>query len=141
MNLTPDERTVLLIAAKGAPMMPIGRWKVPTLALVEKGFMKPHKHAGDPTGYFNHYITPAGQLAAEELDRDDDQALADMINHSRGLAKAQHKAAASAEQIAVQLVDLAELSSKATGDSKTEALRNWARIILERALEMMNRGS
>ena len=137
MNLTPDETTVLLIAAKGEPMMPIGRWAAPTKALVAKGLLKPHKHEGDPTGHFNNYITPAGTAAVADLDKQEDQALVDVINLSRGITHAQNKAAANAEAIAVQLVDLAELSSKATGDAKVEALRNWARVILERALEVM----
>ena len=37
----------------------------------------------------------------------------------------------------MQLVDLSEASSKVTGDDKIEALRNWAKVILERALEIM----
>lgn len=137
MNLTPDETTILLIAAKGEPMMPIGRWAEPTKSLIAKGLLKPHKHAGDPTGHFNNYITPQGTAAVEDLDKQEDQALADVINLSRGVTHAQNKAAASAEQIAVQLVDLTELSVRVTGDAKIEALRNWARVILERALEMM----
>jgi len=137
MNITPDETTVLLIAAKGEPMMPIGRWAEPTKALIAKGLLVARGHPGDPTGHFNNYITPAGMAAAEDLDKQEDQALADVINLSRGVTHAQNKAAASAEQIAVQLVDLAELSSKTIGDAKIEALRNWARVILERALEMM----
>lgn len=136
-DLTPDEATVLLIAAKGEPMMPIGRWSEPTKSLIARGLLKPHKHAGDPTGHFNNYITPAGQLAAADLDKVEDQALADLINLSRGVTHVQHKAAAHAEQITVALVDLATMSSAATGDDKVTALRNWARVILERALEMM----
>jgi hypothetical protein len=137
VDLTPDETTVLLIAAKGEPMMPIGRWSEPTKSLVAKGLLKPRKHEGDPTGHFNNYITFAGQKVAADLDKQEDQALADVINLSRGITHTQNKAAAHAEQIVVQLADLATMSSQVTGDDKVTALRNWARVILERALGMM----
>lgn len=136
-DLTPDEKTVLLIAAQGEPMIPIGRWKVPTESLVKKGFMKPHPHPGDPTGHFNHRITPAGQAAVEDAEKEDDELLRQLITNSNVIGHEQKKARAQAEQIAVQMVDLAEASSAVTGDNKVEALRQWARVILERALEVM----
>lgn len=136
-DLTPDEKTVLLIAAQGEPMMPIGRWKAPTESLVKKGFMKPRPHPGDPTGHFNHHITPIGQLAVYETEKEDDRELRSLITHSTVIGHEQKKARAHAEQIAVQLVDLAEASSAVTGDNKVEVLRQWARVILERALEIM----
>jgi hypothetical protein len=136
-DLSADELTVLLIAAKGEPMMPIARWKGPTESLIAKGFLKPRGHPGDPTGYFNNVITPEGMAEAGRQDTIYDQQLGEMITSSRVIAHEQKKARANAEAIAVQLVDLAEMSSRATGDDKVEALRNWARVILERALEMM----
>ena len=136
-ELTPDEKTVLLIAAEGAPMAPIGRWEAPTKSLIEKGFMKPRPHPGDPTGHFNQHITVKGQAALKAAELQDDQAYADLINASRDVTRIQHKAAAHAEKIAVDLVDLTRLSSQVTGDTQVVALRNWAKLILERALEML----
>lgn len=136
-DLTPDEKTVLLIAAQGEPMMPIGRWKAPTESLVAKGFMKPHPHPGDPTGYFNQRITPEGMRAVEAAEKEDDEDLRSLITRSNVIGHEQKKARAAAEQIAVQMVDLAEASASVTGDSKQESLRQWARVILERALEVM----
>lgn len=136
-DLTPDEKTVLLIAAQGEPMMPIGRWKAPTESLVKKGFMKPRTHPGDPTGHFNHYITIVGMRAIKDAEKADDEALRSLITKSNVIGHEQKKARANVEQIAVQLVDLAEASSAVTGNNKVEALRQWARVILERALEIM----
>lgn len=136
-DLTPDEKTVLLIAAKGKPMIPIGRWKEPTLTLAQKGYMKPHAHPGDPTGHFNHHITPAGMAAVEEVEKEDDALLGQLITASTAAGHEQKKARAAAEQIAVQMVDLAEMSSKVTGDSKRDALAQWAKVIGQRALEMI----
>lgn len=136
-DLSADELTVLLIAAKGEPMIPIGRWKAPMESLVRRGYIAPHPHSGDPTGHFNHHITPQGQAAADGEETAYDQQLGDLITRSNVIGHAQNKARADAEAIAVQLVNLAEASSKVTGDDKVEALRNWARMILERALEIM----
>lgn len=133
-DLSQDELTVLLIAAKGEPMIPIGRWKAPTESLIRRGYIKPHGHPGDPTGHFNNYITAEGQLAAE---RADDDSIRQMITVSTSITHEQKKARAAAEQIAVQLVDLAEASSKITGDDRVAALEKWSRQILTRALEMM----
>lgn len=133
-DLSQDELTVLLIAAKGEPMIPIGRWKPAVEKLIARGYMKPLSHSGDPTGHFNNYITPEGQLVVE---RADDDSFREMLTVSTSITHEQRKARAAAEQIAVQLVDLAEASHKVTGDDRVAALEKWSRQILTRALEMM----
>lgn len=137
INLTPDEKTVLLIAHAGGPMAPIGRWKEPTESLHAKGFLKPHRHPGDPTGYFNMHITDAGKDAAVELDREDDAALAQMLTLATRTGHIQRKCASHAEQIAVQMVDLIELSVQATGGSKLDEAKRWGEVIGKRVLEML----
>lgn len=136
-DLTPDEKTVLLIAHAGGPMASIGRWKEPTMSLAAKGFLKPHPHPGDPTGYFNHHITPAGEAAATECDREDDALLGQLIESSGKVARTQQKCRAHAEQIAVQMVDLIELSIQATGASKLDTAKQWSEVIGRRVLEML----
>ena len=133
-DLSQDELTVLMIAATGESMMPIGRWEAPAKSLVAKGFLKAHPHAGDPTGHFNLHITPEGVAAAEQGE---DDSYKQVLNVGATIQHEQTKARAHAEQIAVQLVDLAEASSKITGDTKVDALRRWSEIVLTRALEMM----
>lgn len=137
LSLTEDEKTVLLIAHAGGPMAPIGRWKEPTLSLAAKGFLKPHCHPGDPDGYFNHHITDAGKDAAVELDREDDAALGQMLEFTSKAGNIQRKCAAHAEQIAVQMVDLVELSVQTTGGSKLDAAKRWGEVIGKRVLEML----
>lgn len=136
-DLSPDEKTVLLIAHAGEPMMPIGRWKEPMLSLVAKGFLRPHPHPGDPTGHFNHRITDAGKDAAVDLDRENDAALGQMIELSSKVGHIQRKCAAHAEQIAVQMVDLIELSITVTGSSKADTAKQWGEVISKRVLEML----
>ena len=67
----------------------------------------------------------------------DDEALRDMITGSNAIGHSQSKIRATAEQIAVQLVDLVEASIKVTGEPKQTSLENWAGVILKRALEMV----
>ena len=136
-DLSSDELTVLLIAAKGEPMMPIGRWRAPAESLVRRKYLIPRPHAGDPEGFFNLHITATGQKAAEQCDREDDEALRDMVMLSQSAMHSHKQIRANAEQIAVQLVDLAQASNQVTGDPPVEALEKWTRLILKRALEMM----
>lgn len=136
-NLTDDEKTVLLIAHAGGPMAPIGRWKEPTESLVAKGLLKPRPHLGDPDGYFNMHITEAGKNAAIELDREDDIALGRLLEAASTTGHIQRKCAAHAEQIAVQMVDLVELSMQATSGSKLDEAKRWGEVIGNRVKEML----
>lgn len=126
-DLSFDEITLLLIAAQDQSMMPIGCWEVPLKSLVDRGYLK----SLDP---FNHVITAAGRAAAKQAE---DDSLRAMINVNNTIVQGQKETESQAEQIAVQLVDLAETSNRITGDDKIEALHRWARVILERALEIM----
>lgn len=136
-DITPDEKTVLLIAQAGGPMAPIGRWKAPTESLVTKGFLKPRPHSGDPTGYFNMHITNAGSVAAIEMDKEDDAALGRLLETASAAGHIQRKCASHAEQIAVQMVDLVELSVQATGELKLDEAKRWGEVIGKRVLEML----
>jgi hypothetical protein len=131
-DLSEDELTVLLIAAEGEPMIPIGRWEGPTKSLLARGYLKAHGHAGDPTGHFNNRITPAGKKAAEEAENANLRAVIGVNNE---LVHQKETMRQMAEQIVVQLVDLAEASMKVTGDNRDRALRNWSKVILAKAME------
>jgi len=136
-DLSQDEITVLLIAAEGEPMMPIGRWRAPAESLIAKGLLQPRPHVGDPAGFFNLHITAAGKAQAAQTESDFDGQMRTLIDVNNQIHHAKTQARAAAEQIAVQLVDLTELSVKVTGDDKIKALREWSKVILTRALEMM----
>src|ERR1700677_4325505 len=114
MQLSDDEYTVLTIAAQGEPMMPIGRWKPAAESLVVKGLLKGTPSPQDPSGMFNLRITPAGTAASQEAETAMDALFGQIITGSNQIGHLQKKAGASAEQIAVQLVDLASLSEQAT---------------------------
>ena len=126
-DLSQDELTVLMIAAEGESMMPIGRWEAPVESLIHKGFLK-------RVDKFNNYITDAGRKAAEQTENANFKAVIDTRNQ---IVQAQEKAKARAEELAVLLAELAHFSSTASGDMPMTALRNWGKIILERAKELL----
>ena len=151
-DLSTDEQTVLLIAARGERLMPIGRWAAPVNSLVEKGLLVRERHAGDPTGHFNNVISPAGRTAADALDSEFDHVLSDLASPRQALASKQASQAemtvaaqkhtrdkfrAQAEYIAGSLVELARESVAATGEDVSVALKNWTKAIVKRAREMV----
>ena len=127
-DLTQDELTVLMIAAEGESMMPIGRWEDPVNNLVAKGYLKRNDK-------FNNYITTEGRKA---LNRDQIETTKARIETTNQIVDGREKARRLAEKIAGQLVELANLSNKVTGDNQIEALERWSRLILARALELLN---
>ena len=126
-ELTQDELTVLLIASQGESMMPIGRWQAPVESLLKRGYL----HANDR---FNNVITPEGRAAAELTERSHMHAVADV---NIEIQVAQARARQMAQGIATQLVELSQISSKVTAEAPKKALERWSRIILTRALEML----
>lgn len=122
-DLTQDELAVLLIAAEGESMMPIGRWEAPVASLVAKGYL----HANDK---FNNVITEAGRKACGKAEDDNVRAL---LTTSRAIVEGRQKSIARAEELAILLAELATYSSPITGDDKVKSLREWAKVILERA--------
>ena len=126
-ELTQDELTVLLIAAGGESMMPIGRWASPVESLVRRGYL----HANDR---FNNVITPEGRAAAELTQASNERAVGAVNNE---IQVAQARARQMAQGIATQLVELSQISSKVTAEAPKKALERWSRIILTRALELL----
>ena len=132
-NFTTDEQTVLLIAARGERLIPIGRWKEPVESLTKRGFLVRERHAGDPTGHFNNVISPAGRAAVEELDTAYDEVAA----VSQSIGNAHVRLRADAERIAAMMAALARESVAVTGETEVISLRNWTKVIVKRALEMV----
>jgi hypothetical protein len=126
-DLTQDELTVLMIAAEGQSMMPIGRWEAPVESLVKRGLLR-------RADKFNNYITPAGRKAADAKDNANIEAV---INARNEITYAQEKAAERARDIAALLTELAIYSAAVTGEEKLVALKRWARVILEEAKEKL----
>jgi len=129
--LSDDEFTVLMIAAGGESMIPIGRWERPVKALAERGLLNRLNEA-------NYVITEAGRLAVRERDRQDDKLLADVINKRNAVVRAQEDAAKVAEKIAKELALLVKLSCSVTGDSPHFALDQWSKVIFDRAKELID---
>jgi len=111
--ITDDEMAVLLIAAQGEYMIPIGRWESPTKSLAEKGLLRKIDDV-------NYVITSAGADAAEKHDKADFQALFDASNKLHN-ASAQYQQ--SCREAAKHLVVAAKAAAIVTGVSPVEALK------------------
>ena len=128
-DLTQDELTVLLIAAEGQSMAPIGRWEAPTNSLVAKGYLK-------SLDKFNNVITPAGLVACNKADDDNARAL---ITANNAVVEGRQRAAARAQELAVLLVELATYSSGITGEGRLSSLVKWIEEIRKQALELLKK--
>lgn len=126
-ELTDDEFTVLSIANGGESMIAMGRWMQPIEHLVELGLMRSVNKA-------NNYITDQGRVALERHEKVVDDGFANALiagHNARVISKN------FAEEAAQKLAEAARVAAKATGDSLESAARNWSKVILERALELL----
>lgn len=130
--LTDDEATVLEIASKASIIAAIGRWEEPARSLLKRGFLRDMSGDG-----FNCSITPAGIAARDGKQAEDDRALGKTIDRMRDMAIAQKSIQEMVEQCAQVLVKIAEASAVVTGDSKVDAADNWAKVIRNRARELL----
>ena len=74
--MTFDEFTILLLAAEGESLAPIGRWKQPILDLAERGLMRKDDEV-------NYVITQDGRRACDEQNAADERALSDVLARSQ----------------------------------------------------------
>lgn len=130
-DLTDDEFTILMIAAQGEYLAPIGRWQEPILSAASRGLLKKLNDV-------NYVITDAGKQAIKERDQQDDQALRGAY---LGVAKKMDTAAttqASIQEFIRQAADLlaqaARASSLVTGDAPAVSAQRWGEVIVQEAL-------
>lgn len=122
-DLTDDEFSVLLIAARGESMMPIGRWEKPVEDLVAKGYLfRANLH--------NNTITPKGRVALEKRENVDARTLIEASTTANTLRVV-------ADGLALALANLARESTRVTGDAPMDAARKWSETILNRALQLL----
>lgn len=127
-DLSNDERTVLMICAKGEAIAAIGRWEQPVNHLVELGYLE----RGDK---FNNFITEAGRTASKQSEdaADDDLAKTIISRHNAGVSYRK-----SGEEITHKLVELTREAAKATGDEPLVALQKCVTAIRDRAIEILD---
>jgi hypothetical protein len=133
MTITDDEFSVLMIAAQGEYMLPIGRWKPSIESLTQKGLMCCQHINGGP----QYTITRAGKAAINEREQTETESFSAA---SARVAKAQKAARELVEETAKLLVETAKVSSTLTGDTPETSARKWSPLILERALDILNGG-
>jgi hypothetical protein len=126
-TLSDDEYTVLLIAAEGESMAPIGRWQAPVEHLVQLGYL----HALDR---HNNVITTEGRKAIGRREAIDNDALR---GAAQAVTVAQSDARMCAEEAAQALVRAAQASVTVTGDGLPTAVQAWSQQVLRRAMELV----
>jgi hypothetical protein len=133
-DLSADELTVLMIAARGESMMSIGRWKAPTESLIARGYLRPRPSNGDPEGHHNAVITDEGRAVCKV---EEDAPFKALIETGSKIGATQKGIRDFAEQAAQLLAQAARASNKVTGDAPEYAAEQWSGIILRRALEIL----
>lgn len=126
-TLSDDEYTVLLIAAEGESMLPIGRWQAPVENLVSRGLLR-------SLDRFNNVITSAGRKAIGERNKEDETAIRQA---SRQVLDAHTEARQAVEDSAQALARAAKASVKATGDQAITAVLSWNAEVLRKAMELV----
>ncbi len=111
-------------------MMAIARWEKPTDSLVAKGLM-------ERADRFNNFITPAGRAAIEVFNKQDDDNFRQVAEGIINVRNARVQSQISVEQAAQHLAHAARASHKATGDTLEHSAREWAKVVLEKALELL----
>lgn len=133
-TLTENEEAVLLIAAEGGNVAPIGMWKEPVESLALRGIL----YRQDA---FNYALTGKGRevIAAlvKRTDARTDAALGALIERGNVIGTAQKRIIDFAEQAAQLLAASALASEKVTGDAPEAAARKWSEVILRRALDLL----
>lgn len=126
VDLTDDEVTVLDIASRGEPMMPIGRWEVPVEHLIVLGLLKRRNDK------FNNVITDAGRKALAESggaqEAIDDALAKALINkHDAGVRYRQ-----AGEEIAQNFYKLVSHAVVVTGDHWNVAISKCLEALRDR---------
>lgn len=129
-ELTDDEATILMIAAQGESMMPIGRWEKPVEMLLTKGMLA-------RLDKFNNVITPAGRQAVEDWDKGNDDSYRQMLELGSKITNAREQAMKSVEQAAIHLSMAAKATAQVTGDTVLVALEKLVEITKERAKQKL----
>ena len=130
MSITDDEFSILMIAAQGEYMLPIGRWKPSIESLTEKGYMcGQHLNGG-----LQYTITRAGKAAIAEREQDENKQIGELITRSNTIAAVKKLA----EEAAQKLAQAARESVAITGHSAETALQEWGKAVLTRARGLLN---
>lgn len=128
MNLTDDERTVLMICDRSESVAAIGRWEQPCDHLVELGYLR-------RTDKLNHFITEAGHLAISAANEEVEDAFAHAILKLHN-TRVEYKR--EGDEAARWLAQMAKKAAAATGDDILQALRKCGEAVVTRAADFLN---
>lgn len=131
-NLTDHERAVLMLAAEGKSMIPIGIWEKPILNLTVLGLLQKFDSV-------NYGITDAGRKILNDVQAEEDD------DFKRAFAKvsddrnAQQQAVQSTTQAAQHLVFAAKAAAKLSGNTPEQECWQIGQATISRAMELLKK--
>lgn len=128
--MTPDEVTILMIAAEGQSMLAIGRWKPAVESLSLLGLLKKL----DP---FNFVITDLGRKALETVNQADDKDFRTAHGEYTETENFRTQMLQSAEQAALHLSYAARAASNLNGLTPNQSAWEISQQVLQRALTLL----
>lgn len=127
IDLSDDERTVLMICERDEGIAAIGRWEQPIERLLALGLLQRRDK-------FNNFITEAGRKAIGEANDAVDDTFARAIIGAHN-ARVQYRN--MGEEVANGLAVMVTESAAATGDNLDVAMSRCVAAVRKRALEIL----
>ena len=129
-NLTDHERAVLMLAADGNSLIPIGIWEKPILNLTLLGLMKKFDSV-------NYGITDAGRLMLQGVEAEENEDYRKALTRLTDDRNAQTQSAMSSNQAAQHLVVAARAAAKLSGNTPEQEIWTIGQGIISRAMELL----
>lgn len=108
-------------------MIPIGRWEKPIKEMIARGLML----ANDSV---NVVTTVAGKLALEAAEN---KVFGELVDKAREVETPHNEIRKDVESAAHLLARIASRSARVTGKPPVHEAREWANLLLKRALEIL----
>lgn len=129
-NLTDHERAVLMLAAEGNSMIPIGIWEKPIHNLTMLGLLKKFDSV-------NYGITDAGRKILDTAQIEEDAEFKQAFARLTDDRNAQTQALQSTNQAAQHLVYAAKAAAKLSGLTQEQEVWQIGQATIQRAMELL----
>lgn len=129
-NLTDHETAVLMLAAEGNSMIPIGIWEKPILNLTQLGLLKKFDSV-------NYGITDSGRKMLADRQHEEDADFKAAFAKLTDDRNAQTQSVMSTNQSAQHLVFAARAAAKLSGESPEKEVWTLGQAVISRAMELL----
>ena len=129
-SLTDHERAVLMLAAEGNSMIPIGIWEKPIVNLTMLGLLK-------KIDSVNYHITDAGRKILADVQAEEDEDFKQAFARLHDDKNSQQQTIMSTDQAATHLVYAAKAAAKLTGNTPQQEVWTIGQSVIARAMELL----